>query len=67
MSKRHPNNGPTFSDSTIKKPRPVTPSPGRIAADMDEKAREAATYRRMHKLLATDPAAAVAEWEKKKS
>jgi hypothetical protein len=67
MTKKHPNSGPTFTRSTIKKAHPVKPSPGRISAEMDEKRREAATYKRMHKLLATDPAAAVDEWERKKS
>jgi hypothetical protein len=66
MSRDRPDNGPTFSKATIKMSRPLPPSPVRQDREREDAAREAATYRRMHELLRTDPAAALDEWEKTK-
>jgi hypothetical protein len=58
---KHPYNGPTFSKPTVKMPRPAVPSPGRIQAEEEQMARDAAKSRRLHKLLHGDMRAFLSE------
>jgi hypothetical protein len=62
---RHPNNGPTFSKSTIKQKPFATPSSDRRKAQQDDIARHAASQRRSRKLFNTDLAAWLDELSRK--
>jgi hypothetical protein len=59
MSKRHPQNGPSFSKAPIKAARPAAQSPDRHAAELEETARLAARSKRFHQAIRTDPAVAL--------
>ena len=64
MSK-HPNNGPTFSKPTIRKPRPTVPSPARVQAELDQIASDTAKQRRFRQLFREDRNAWFNEYFKK--
>jgi hypothetical protein len=58
MTKKHHNDGPTFTPlSTKKKPRPTPPSPDRKQAQLDEDIRTAAKRRALNHELKTNPGA----------
>jgi hypothetical protein len=64
MSRRHPNNGPTFSRAPYQKPRPMTDEElaalqGRRVSELAQKMRDAAKEREFRHLLRTDPRAAL--------
>jgi hypothetical protein len=63
---RHPNNGPTFSKSTIKQKPFAPPSPDRQKVQSSEDARTAAWARRFRTLRRTDPVTWLAEFFGKK-
>jgi hypothetical protein len=48
---KHPDNGPTFSKPTIKKPRPPAPSPARQRAELEQRALDAKKSRDVHKRI----------------
>lgn len=51
MSKKHPNNGPTFSKSPVKATRLSPSSLARIAVAQEQLARDCAERRELNKLL----------------
>ena len=59
---RHPQNGPTFSKSTLKRQKPMTDDEraawlARKDAELTETKRIVANSRRLHKILHADPKA----------
>ena len=61
MSNKHPNNGPSFSKPSPRTIRSAngTPSPDRIAAELEEQKRMAANSRRFSWLCHNDPEGAL--------
>jgi hypothetical protein len=55
MTKKHPNDGPTFTHSTIKKPRRLAPSPSRRQAELDQAMRDAAKEKHFRQRMNEDP------------
>ncbi len=55
MSRKHPNNGPSFSKAPSKKVvRPVPPSPDQVAVEFEGQTRTAARSKKLHQLLHTN-------------
>jgi hypothetical protein len=61
MSKRHPQNGPSLSDATIKKSRPNPPSPDRQQAALQQAMRDADKEKRFRQGLKEDPVGLIEE------
>ena len=55
MTKKHRNDGPTFAHSTIKKPRPLTPSPEQKQAELEQATRDSDKEKRFRQRLKEDP------------
>jgi hypothetical protein len=51
---RHPNNGPSLSKPTIKKPRPTPPSLAQVQSAREQEARDADKSRSVHHELKKD-------------
>jgi hypothetical protein len=58
---KHPNNGPTFSKSTINKPRGTAPSPERRQAALEQTMRDAEKEKRLRQRLKDDPVGLINE------
>ena len=57
MTKKHPNNGPTFTRAAVEKSRPMPPSPAKLQRAEDDAARDAARARALDHELKTDSSA----------
>jgi hypothetical protein len=51
MSRKHPQDGPTFSKATIKRPRRPAPSPEQKKAELAEAARDSKKLREWRERL----------------